>query len=79
MRIDRKQISLRLGFWPFRLRTRLDKVEEYIVAHDSIVLCGDNAVISLDWTGNVADNEYLEAVIPYELMCFNETVPGHRD
>ena len=70
LRIDRQQVTLRMGWWPRLIRMPLDEVEEYIVASDSIVLVSDNAVISLDWTSHAQDNVYLETTIPHELLRF---------
>lgn len=70
IKINKTAISQKVGMLGWRNKIILSDIQEYIVSNTSINLVGDKVTIGIDWTKSKEDNEYLEAIIPYQLQRF---------
>lgn len=68
LRITASEVTFRQGFFPVRARLRIEDIEEMFIASDGITLVGDANAVWIHWGGNKQDSEYLEAVVPYQIL-----------
>ena len=66
--VTAEAVSFRQGSFPIRARMRVSEIEEMVVAADGITLIGDDNALWIHWGGSTRDSEFLDAVVPYQLL-----------
>ena len=61
-------VTTRQGLSPFKMKLRLNSIEEFIKARDGFYLEGDDGSAWIHWAANEADSDYLEALLAYEIV-----------
>lgn len=62
------KISVRQGMLPLKHKLDLNEIEQWVVEFDGISLIGDERMAFIEWAGNKADSDYLEAAVAHHLQ-----------
>lgn len=65
--IDESRFTYRQGLFLLRQKIAMGEVEEMFIQFDGIGFIGDRSAVWINWSGSKDDNEYIAAVVPYQL------------